>query len=378
MNRDQITAVVMVVAAIGIIHSTINQHMSLPHSLEVVEQEKARVKQSLNSTESTIKAVHSNDALALLAADKKLQQSYDHITAETSKAEQDRKMLVSGLHDMIEKGLVHPPEYVLSAMRNFTSVPEGSPEQKKGFEKLIRAVTKWRKSSELFEVKTKEAQNMMARLRSERKGLDSKKQSRGKQLEAVLKEVNSIDVRAAPATALTDHSHHHPIIATAEKDFHALPISEWLKKSVYGDGGEHETGGNGKTGRGTCEGDFGTTLIQRWRDVPVDLCDPVAVQAKDLGGKVDVTKLADQSKVTCRPLLQTQHTSSDVLCTMQNVVVNYAPLSDEQQTSEVMKKYVDSKHEDQAYLHWKPGLIKGSCSKNQNWAQTKFPGWNRD
>eukprot|EP00961_Rhodomonas_salina_P001096 15403-Rhodomonas_salina.3 len=51
-------------------------------------------------------------------------------------------MLVSGLHDMIEKGLVHPPEYVLSAMRNFTSVPEGSPEQKKGFEKLIRAVTK--------------------------------------------------------------------------------------------------------------------------------------------------------------------------------------------------------------------------------------------
>ncbi len=42
---------------------------------------------------------------------------------------------------------------------------------------------------------------------------------------------------------------------------------------------------------------------------------------------LDKARLADGSKVTCRPILQTQHSANDVLCNMLNVAVNYAPLS---------------------------------------------------
>ncbi len=62
-----------------------------------------------------------------------------------SAAEKDRRMLVDGLHDLIQKGLLHPPEEVLSALRNLTKIPEGDSgrtEGRKSFDKLVRAVIK--------------------------------------------------------------------------------------------------------------------------------------------------------------------------------------------------------------------------------------------
>mmetsp|Transcript_5557 Transcript_5557/g.15531 ORF Transcript_5557/g.15531 Transcript_5557/m.15531 type:complete len:399 (-) Transcript_5557:538-1734(-) len=65
---------------------------------------------------------------------------------------------------------------------------------------------------------------------------------------------------------------------------------------------------------------------------------------------------------------------------MKNVVVDFGKYYlDEALMGTVMSKYAETKHRDEAYVHWTPGFIRGNCKKKEEkWEKKAFPGWGED
>lgn len=72
-------------------------------------------------------------------------------------------------------------------------------------------------------------------------------------------------------------------------------------------------------------------------------------------------RLALKTEITCRQFTQSEHSGPDQLCVMRDGVLNLAQLSDSSVTGEVIKKYKDSKHEQEAYVPWQMGTLRGTC-----------------
>ena len=116
----------------------------------------------------------------------------------------------------------------------------------------------------------------------------------------------------------------------------------------------------------TCDEDFGHGLVQRWRATRRDWCVP--------------SEKTQRSRITCYFLHQTDHGGNgDNLCTLHNLSVDVGVFADTRATHPVMQRYHDSKHHDDAYIHYDKGFVQADCTLDHaHYATDKFPGWNAD
>tara|TARA_B110000444_G_scaffold240900_1_gene256719 strand:- start:4551 stop:7082 length:2532 start_codon:yes stop_codon:yes gene_type:complete len=116
----------------------------------------------------------------------------------------------------------------------------------------------------------------------------------------------------------------------------------------------------------TCDEDFGHGLVQRWRATRRDWCVP--------------SEKTQRSRITCYFLHQTDHGGNgDNLCTLHNISVDVGVFADTRATHPVMQRYHDSKHHDDAYIHYDKGFVQADCTLDHaHYATDKFPGWNAD
>lgn len=121
-------------------------------------------------------------------------------------------------------------------------------------------------------------------------------------------------------------------------------------------------------GGGSCAEDFGNNLVMKWRATKKTFCHPKPN-----------TKAAMNTKVDCYLVHQTRHHGNgDNLCVYNNVAVNMQVFNDEQLTTSVIEKYVNTRHAKQPYLPFPRGFITGDCEPGQMWKVEYMPGWNAD
>ena len=123
-------------------------------------------------------------------------------------------------------------------------------------------------------------------------------------------------------------------------------------------------------GGGTCAGDFGNKLINRWRRTKETYCT----------SQNSTSAAASSSRIDCYLVRQTRHGGEgDNLCVMQNVSVNMGLFGDDNETAKIINNYVQTKHHQAAYLKPKLGFIQGTCSPvASKWQDRYMPGWNSD
>ncbi len=116
----------------------------------------------------------------------------------------------------------------------------------------------------------------------------------------------------------------------------------------------------------TCDEDFGHGLVQRWRATRRDWCVP--------------SEKTQRSRITCYFLHQTDHGGNgDNLCTLHIISADMGVFADTRATHPVMQRYHDSKHHDDAYIHYDKGFVQADCTLDHaHYATDKFPGWNAD
>lgn len=116
----------------------------------------------------------------------------------------------------------------------------------------------------------------------------------------------------------------------------------------------------------TCDEDFGQGLIARWRATRRDWCVP--------------REKTQRSRITCYFLYQTDHGGiGDNLCTLHDVAVDMGVFADTNVTRPAIQRYHDSKHHDDAYVHYTAGFVQADCTLDAaHYAPDKFPGWNAD
>jgi hypothetical protein len=119
-------------------------------------------------------------------------------------------------------------------------------------------------------------------------------------------------------------------------------------------------------GGGSCENDFGNGLIQRWRETRSSYCSPRTSPSS--------------SSIDCFLVKQTRHHGNgDQLCLGSNIRLKYSDFADPRITDGVLKRYIDSKHMDSAYIHYSKGTWSGMCDLEASlWKKESFPGWNAD
>lgn len=120
-------------------------------------------------------------------------------------------------------------------------------------------------------------------------------------------------------------------------------------------------------GGGSCAEDFGNSLINRWRSTRKTNCDPLQ-------------NSLHSSRIDCYLVQQTRHHGNgDNLCVMKNVSVNLGVFGQDSSTRTVVQNYVNTRHNDQPYIKFKRGFIKGACTPiPEHWQDGFMPGWNRD
>ena len=147
----------------------------------------------------------------------------------------------------------------------------------------------------------------------------------------------------------------HPILRMDEATFRHTPVDEMMRGYGEAEGGP------------TCAMDFGNTLVNRWRDTRSNYC-------KRRG------QSEDASSIDCFLVTQTRHHGNgDNLCVMSNVAVNMGLFADDAAVRPVVKRYVDTRHNDQPYVHFPPGFLQADCAVDTNrWDERYMPGWNAD
>jgi len=181
---------------------------------------------------------------------------------------------------------------------------------------------------------------------------------RGRTMAQLLKKVDEPvpDVGVAQESSLTDFSGKHPLMVVTDEARTRTKFSELLDKKHYGADKELE--------QGRCNQDFGPGLVSAWRDKASVWCEPRAIKGSQLPPDKDPVsgkRLALKTKITCRQFTQSEHSGPDQLCVLQDGVLNLAQLADSKVTGEVIQKYKDSHHEEQAYIPWQEGTLRGTC-----------------
>lgn len=148
----------------------------------------------------------------------------------------------------------------------------------------------------------------------------------------------------------------HNILKMSDDDFYSTTIDVMM--SSYGEA----------NGDGTCSLDFGNSLVNNWRNKIETYCRKAAnLQPTSLG-----------SSVSCALVHQTRHHGEgDNLCVMEKVSVNLGVFGDETITSNVVKHYVDTRHNDQPYVPFPLGFVRADCEViPELWKDKFMPGWN--
>lgn len=154
-------------------------------------------------------------------------------------------------------------------------------------------------------------------------------------------------------------TNRHPILALSDDDFRKTTIDVMM--------GWYDA----STGADTCDEDFGNKLIHRWRGTKATFC------ASD-GNNTHSSFL--KSQIDCYLIRQANHHGNgDNLCVMNNVSVNFGLFGNDNIVRSVVKTYVDTRHDDQPYVHFSRGFVQGTCSPvNGLWEPKFMPGWNED
>ena len=138
-----------------------------------------------------------------------------------------------------------------------------------------------------------------------------------------------------------------------ERTFRGTPVSELMRPYGEADGG------------GSCANDFGNSLVNRWRDTRSSYCK----QSSPRGSSVD-----------CFLVSQTRHHGNgDNLCLMNNISLNMGIFADDNVVRPTVQHYVDTRHNDQPYLHFPQGFLQADCAVEESrWQERYMPGWNAD
>lgn len=161
----------------------------------------------------------------------------------------------------------------------------------------------------------------------------------------------------------------HPILRLSDADFRNTPVD--VQFAWYGEA----------QGGGSCAGDFGTSLINRWRSVKQTYCAKAHSAATDSandapnnrGGGSDKSNKDLGSSIDCYLVHQTRHHGNgDNLCHMRNVAVDLSLFADDSKTRSVIQKYVDTRHAVQPYIKFPKGFIEGDCIPDHGKWQVMF------
>jgi len=165
----------------------------------------------------------------------------------------------------------------------------------------------------------------------------------------------------------------HRILSLSEEDFLRTPVSEMM--SWYGE----------TNGVGSCNNDFGNSLVNRWRDTKQSYCTPTqgrSVESKSKSAPVGPSSIGDTfSNIDCYLVRQTRHAGGgDNICVMKDVSVNMGYYGNDQAMGDVVQKYVGSRHRYQPYVPFPKGFINtNECRlEPSKWIEKSMPGWNAD
>lgn len=137
----------------------------------------------------------------------------------------------------------------------------------------------------------------------------------------------------------------HSILLMSDEELGSTPISVLMSQYGEADGG------------GSCAGDFGNELVNRWRKTKARTCGGTDADLASVKSS-NPNKLA--TSLDCHLVQQTRHHGGgDQLCLYQNVMVNMALFNDETLTTKVVKEYVQTMHAKQPYIQFPKGFIQG-------------------
>jgi hypothetical protein len=153
------------------------------------------------------------------------------------------------------------------------------------------------------------------------------------------------------------YSDRHKILGLSNEELNSIGVGTMM--SWYGEA----------SGGGSCSEDFGNALIRKWRQAQAPYCSNKAHDSTAIHSSVD-----------CYLIHQTRHHGDgDNLCVMKNVGVRLGLFGDDDSTRPIVKRYVDTKHGDQPYIHFSTGFVQGDCKPEpEKWDRKYFPGWGED
>ena len=175
--------------------------------------------------------------------------------------------------------------------------------------------------------------------------------------------MNSVSSNNVNSNSMNDMSNAggfagHNILTMSDSEFYSTTIDVMM--SSYGEA----------SGDGTCSLDFGNTLVNNWRTKNQTYCHKASnLKPTSLG-----------SSVECSLVHQTRHHGQgDNLCVMNKVSVNLGIFGDQKRTSDVVKHYVETKHNDQPYMRFPRGFVQADCEVDGKlWRDEFMPGWNAE
>lgn len=171
------------------------------------------------------------------------------------------------------------------------------------------------------------------------------------------------------------YSDKHPILALPDKAFRETTLDTMM--------GWYDAAKGAKT----CDDDFGNGLIRRWRATKAPFCTSTLSDQAIVSTNSDRSSASDSSSnrlesshIDCYLIKQANHYGNgDNLCVMSNVSVNLGIFGDDSVVRSVVKTYVDTRHDDQPYVHFTEGFIQGACTPvADKWDSKLMPGWNAD
>ena len=161
---------------------------------------------------------------------------------------------------------------------------------------------------------------------------------------------------------------HRRILSMTDEEFKNQPVSVLMKS--YGEA----------SGPRNCAGDFGNSLVERWRATKKEVCSPAPDMAAGGSGDKQVPSVISSSIDTYLVKQTRHHGNGDNLIHFKDVSVNIGLFADVDKMYGVVKHYVDTKHFKQPYVPYPQGFVQGKCATNKGagWDSKVMPGWNAD
>lgn len=166
---------------------------------------------------------------------------------------------------------------------------------------------------------------------------------------------------------------NHPILTLSEEEFLRTPLSEMM--SWYGE----------TNGVGSCNQDFGNSLVKRWRATKESYCTPT--QGRSAASKSKTAPHGRSSvgetfsNIDCYLVHQTRHAGGgDNICVMNDVSINMGHFGNDAAMGTVVERYVGSKHRYQPYVPFSKGFVSTNECRLEptKWIEKSMPGWNAD